>query len=73
MADLRLSRGWRRHRGRGRLSHGHQLRGTNGDQTSNKKPGYAITQTGRVSAAAPRRCQGAAADGAGRGLRRMAV
>jgi len=46
---------------------------SNGDQTSNKKPGYAITQTGRVSAVAPRRCQGAAADGAGRGLRRMAV
>ena len=46
---------------------------SNGDQTSNKKPGYIITQTGRVSAVAPRRCQGAAADGAGRGLRRMVV
>jgi hypothetical protein len=47
------------------LSHVHQRRGGNGDQTSNKKQGYAITQTNRVSAVAPRRCQGAATDGAG--------
>jgi hypothetical protein len=51
----------------------HQRGGGNGDQASNKKPGYAIAETSRLSPVAPRRCQGAAADGAGRALCRLAV
>jgi hypothetical protein len=50
-----LEFGWQSPQSRARLLHIASVeRGGNGDQTSNKEPGYAITQTGCVSAVAPR-------------------
>src|SRR5579859_3861374 len=52
---------------------GDTRRGCHGDQTSNEKSGYAVTQTGCVGAVAPYRCEDAPADGARRALRRLAL